>query len=373
MVVEPEQIITIIRNNGPLLPAKLAKSIGTDILIASAHLAYLVDSKKVLISKIKVGGSPVYYIDGQQERLQEFSSNLNEKDQKTLHILKSKKILRDDQQEPLTRLSLRIIKDFAIPLQVTAKGQKILFWKWYLISNKDAEGLIRNELEPKQEEKLELPTEKRMQENSMEKATEKQETALKEEKKKFQQERKEREKKLQEEIFLMEKKKKEETLIAKKRLEEKNKLEEERNRLEEEKRKIEQERKQMRETIEEDLLEEIKKSEQTAEKPKPEDPFLSQIQGHFAEKNIQIIESKIIRKNAEIDLILKIPSAVGNLEFYCKSKNKKSISDADVSSAIVQGQLKKLPTLLLTTGELSKKAKELLNTELHKSITIKRI
>ena len=94
MVVEAEQIVAIIRNKGPLLPATLAKSIGTDILIASAHLAYLVDSKKVLISKIKVGGSPVYYIDGQQERLQEFSSNLNEKDQKTLHILKSKKILK---------------------------------------------------------------------------------------------------------------------------------------------------------------------------------------------------------------------------------------------------------------------------------------
>ena len=359
MVVEPEQIVSIIRNNGPLLPAKLAKSIGTDILIASAHLAYLVDSKKVLISKIKVGGSPVYYLDGQQEKLQEFSSNLNEKDQKTLSILKSKKILRDDQQEPLTKLSLRTIKDFAIPLQVTAKDQKILFWKWYLISNKDAEGLIRRELEPKPE--------------SPKPAPEKPDT-WEEEKKKLQQERKQMERKLQEEKSLMEKK--EEEHIAKKRLEEKNTFEEEKRKLEEEKRKIEQERKQMRGKIEEErqsLLEEIKKSEKPPEKPKPEDPFLSQIQQHFAEKNIQILESKIIRKNAEIDLILKIPSAVGNLEFYCKSKNKKNLSDADLSSAIVQGQLKKLPTLLLTTGELSKKAKELLNTELHKSITIKKI
>ncbi len=129
MVVEQETILDVVRRNGPLLPAQLAKAIGTDILIASAHLSYLVDNMIVLISNTKVGASPVYYIEGQQQKLQDFVSNLNAKDQKTFSLLKERKVLRDDKQDQLTRLSLRTIKDFAVPLQVTRNKEKILFWK----------------------------------------------------------------------------------------------------------------------------------------------------------------------------------------------------------------------------------------------------
>ena len=72
-------------------------------------------------------------------------------------------------------------------------------------------------------------------------------------------------------------------------------------------------------------------------------------------------------------MIIKIPSVMGELEYYCKAKNKKTVNDSDLSSAVVQGQLKKLPVMFLTTGELSKKAKEFLNTELKKGLVIKNI
>ena len=67
-----------------------------------------------------------------------------------------------------------------------------------------------------------------------------------------------------------------------------------------------------------------------------------------------------------------MPSAVGSLIYYCKARSKKRISDSDLSSAFVQGQLKKLPVLFLTKGELTKKAKEMLSKEF-KSIKIKKI
>ncbi|MBI5397830.1 hypothetical protein HZB03_00035, partial [Candidatus Woesearchaeota archaeon] len=47
-------------------------------------------------------------------------------------------------------------------------------------------------------------------------------------------------------------------------------------------------------------------------------------------------------------------------------------NDGDLSSAYVQGQIKKLPVLFLTTGELSKKAEDLASREF-KSMFIKRI
>ena len=69
----------------------------------------------------------------------EFIKSLNEKDQKTVILLSEKKILRDKELDPLTRVSLRQTKDFSIPLEVGLNEQRELFWKWYLLSNEDAE------------------------------------------------------------------------------------------------------------------------------------------------------------------------------------------------------------------------------------------
>ena len=55
-----------------------------------------------------------------------------------------------------------------------------------------------------------------------------------------------------------------------------------------------------------------------------------------------------------------------------KAKNKQKISDSDLSLLYVQAQMKKMPVLLLTTGELTKKAQDLLKTEF-KTITVKKI
>ena len=84
------------------------------------------------------------------------------------------------------------------------------------------------------------------------------------------------------------------------------------------------------------------------------------------------MECKTIRKKSEIDLIISVPSGVGNIEYFCKAKNKKRINHADLSSAFVQGQLKKLPVLFITTGSLTKKAKEMLGNEF-KNIKINKL
>ena len=46
-----------------------------------------------------------------------------------------------------------------------------------------------------------------------------------------------------------------------------------------------------------------------------------------------------------------------------KAMSKKKIDHADLALAFVQGQLKKLPILFLTAGELTKKAKEMLQKD----------
>ncbi len=90
-------------------------------------------------------------------------------------------------------------------------------------------------------------------------------------------------------------------------------------------------------------------------------------------KKIEVVEYNVIRKGAEIDLVLRVPSVVGTLDYYCKAKNKKRVSDSDLTNAFVQGQLKKIPAMILSTGDLTKKAQELMKTEFRKSLVVNKI
>ncbi len=154
-----ERALEIVKLKGPLLPVQIAKEIDTDIMFAGAILSELIANGKIKITTVKVGGSPLYYVDEQKDKLQELVKNLNEKDQKTAELLKEKKILKDSECEPLERVSLRQIKDFAKSIQVKERNEIELFWKWYLIKDEEAEELIKKFFK-KEEKVIEKPEEK---------------------------------------------------------------------------------------------------------------------------------------------------------------------------------------------------------------------
>ena len=120
---------------------------------------------------------------------------------------------------------------------------------------------------------------------------------------------------------------------------------------------------------------EIKEKTKAAGKYKPResgDNFLLSVTKFFEKNRINVLSSEIIKKNSEIDFIVEIPSVVGNLQYYCKAKNKKKISDSDLSNAYVKGQFRKMPVIVISGGDLSSKAQEILNKELN-NITFKKI
>ncbi len=92
----------------------------------------------------------------------------------------------------------------------------------------------------------------------------------------------------------------------------------------------------------------------------PKDNFLDRIRTTLSQKNIEIIAVKIIRKNSELDLELMVPTQVGKMNFFAKAKNKKSINEGDISTAILTAENKKLPLVFISPGKLSKKADEFL-------------
>ena len=296
-----DKILELIKVKGPVLPAHISKEIGMNILMSSAHLAELTASKRLKISTIKVGGSPLYYLAGQEEMLQKFTDNMNDKEKKAYDLLMENKILRDSEQQPVIRVALREIKDFAVALNVKHDDNAEIFWKWYLTSNEEAEKLIKTKLEI-----IDKPSdEKKVEEKPIEKA----QKEVKEQK------------------------------------------------------------------VEEKPVQKQLKEKKPVRKYKPrekEDKFMIELSKFFEKNKIKVISSEIVKKNSEIDFIVEIPSVVGNLQYYCKAKNKKRINDSDLSNAFVKGQFKKLPVLVISPGELSGKAQEILAKELN-NITFKKM
>lgn len=132
------------------------------------------------------------------------------------------------------------------------------------------------------------------------------------------------------------------------------------------KKELVEEKTERKETKQEAAKDEKETSEITSlkkEKPKkieaPAGDFWEQLLLHFSTHKIIIQEHTVVKKKTDFDLIVEIPSPVGKLTYYCKARSKKKLTDADISSAYVTGQIKKLPTIFITDGELNKKAQEL--------------
>jgi hypothetical protein len=130
-----ERIISLLRMNGPSLPVHMAKGTGLSILFASAFLSELFYEKKISISNIKVGSSPLYFLPGQESQLEKFFQYLKSKEKEAFLLLKEKKFLKDEEQQPAIRVALREIKDFAIPFK---KGEEI-YWRYFIIPEEEFE------------------------------------------------------------------------------------------------------------------------------------------------------------------------------------------------------------------------------------------
>ncbi len=141
-----DKILAIIRLKGPVIPKDLTKQLKLDTVFAGAHLSELVANKKLHISTAKIGGSPVYYLPDDKERLQMLYNYLNEKDKAAFDMLKQYKILRDIEQPPIIRVALRGLKDFSVSLTVNLPSGQETFWKWYLTTKDEAEHLIKTKM-----------------------------------------------------------------------------------------------------------------------------------------------------------------------------------------------------------------------------------
>jgi hypothetical protein len=312
------------------------KDLGANTILIGAALSELAAQKKIVISHMKIGGSPIYYLAEHKDKLQEFSDHLNEKDQRTYELLKERRILSDTDQTPLVRVSLRNIKDFAKPLEATAKNTKKIFWKWYMLSPEDTENKIKEVFLPEtntsQHPKSSIAP--------LPKPT------------------KQTEPKTQKQTIIQNPSPIEKELIPSKITIQKKLTKKEQPKIEKHPEKIEKIEEKLRQIDKEEPIE--LEPQQLVE---PDDKLHKKTKIFFNSKNILIKEINIIRKNKEIDYIVQVPSPVGEIQYYCKVKEKKRANDGDLASAYIQAQAKKLPILYIMTGDLTKKAKSMLEKE----------
>ena len=153
-----EKAPNLIYNGGKIHePAKHAQ---VDIIFDNSKKEFPINDKEVKISNAKIGGSPLYYINGQEAKLDQLIGFLPSKEKEACELLRTRQVLKDKDCEPSIRVALRSIKDFAIPFEHLGE----LNWRWHLTKQEDAFDIIGKLSERKLVEKIKKTDELRPKE-----------------------------------------------------------------------------------------------------------------------------------------------------------------------------------------------------------------
>lgn len=264
-----EKIINVIRNVGPSFPTRISREAGISPLFIGALLSEMVAEKKLEISHMRVGSSPLYFIKGQETNLENFVQYLNSKEREAFTRLKESNILNDEDEDPAIRVALRKLKDFAIPLNVKNEDKESLFWKFFLCTDENAETLIEKRFSPQKKEKLQ--------------------------------------------------------------------------------------EKETADIVEE--VKEVKPKKKAEKKEKKPSAFATNVKDYLSSKSIEILKD-LPMKAKEYSAHIRIDTPIGKQEYLLIAKDKKKITEDDISLAVHKSQSEKMPALLLTQGEIDKTAKE---------------
>jgi hypothetical protein len=281
------QVFDYLNSHGPSLPMTISQEVGRESIFVGAVLSELIQSKQLKLSHAKIGGSRVYYVPGQEEKLSILYNSLPDAEKRAYDELKEKKLIKESETTPVLRVALDNLTDFSRQMILKdSNGNQQKAWMWHLSKPEDFQT------------KKQLPPEK------------------------------------PKEIAVQ-----------------KPKTQEHQTR----------------------VIPQIQQPKDQIKKSPKQDTFSIQVESFFIQSGIKILEKEVIRKNTESNYIISIESQIGNLEMFVCAKNKKKISDQDLMLAHQKGQNKKLPTLFLTTGEQTKKAKDYITKNLKGYVIVKNL
>lgn len=295
-----KKIIDFLSLKGPLLPVRIAKEIEMSPVFASAILSELLGERKVKLSNLRVGSSPLYLLTGQEKMLEEHTDNLKPIEKEAYLLLKKKGVLVDEEQNPMIRVALRAIKDFAVPNEEQGK----LIWKYAF------EDEVKKEPE-KKEEKIENLD--KLQEEKIEKVEEK-----------------------KEESGFLESTSEE---VGEKDIEDKIK----------------------EETVKKDIKKEevfLKKVEEIFDLASDSE-FLDEIKDYLKLRGIKIIKEIEVSKKEVVAHIL-VKSDLGELTMVLIARNKKTVNEEELKQILQRAMHEHMLCLFILRKEPSKKLRSLI-------------
>ncbi len=321
-----EKIVKVIEEKGPRLPVQIARELEMNSLFVSAFLSEMVNSKRIKVSHLKVGGSPLYFLEGQEEQLSPYQKYLHPKEGDAFLRLKKYKVLKDNEQHPSIRVALRSIRDFAFGF----KMDEDIFWRFFLTSEED----VKEILEPNSKSSSESNSKPSLV-PSLKKKEEKTESHL---------------------ITREGATNKDEILELEKDAEELTKTIPLQNQTKESFTPSNSEKPNANEFKNPFVMtEEIK-----IKKEKPRSEFVLKTIQFIKNKGFIIAEEKEY-KPKEYHCIVKINSELGPINFLTVVKNKKTITETDLRKILSDAQSIPLPALIMYTGDISKKSIEFVN------------
>jgi len=342
-----EKILSILRMRGPNIPVHIAKETGLSMLFASAFLSELLSDKLIKMSHMRVGNSPIYYVQGQESQLEKFSSYLKSKEREAFLLLQERKFLKDSEQTPAIRVALREIKDFAFSF----KRNNEIFWRYLTSKESEFKMEIKSieehefvQAKPKPFDKEERKIGEKMIKDIDIKEIEK----IRKDQEKL--EEKGEEKEIEEYI---EEKEEYITLPIPEKSKEDKKVEEKEEPLQEKKKIIKEK---------EEIPKKKTKTPKTSKKKSTagqaqNNKFFDKIKEFLSRETIEIVNIESFNKN-EILLRIKYEGTEKLLVAY----NKKKISDTDIINANKKALGLNLKYMILSMGEPSKKLLNLIES-----------
>jgi exonuclease SbcC len=296
-----QKIINYLSEKGPSIPNRIAKIIEMSPIFTSAILSELIGEKRVKISNIKIGSSPVYLLPGQEADLEAVAiENLTGPKKEAYLKLKENLVLIDKSQPPHIRVALRSIKDFAIPLKLNED----IIWKYLTLENEKVTQILQKRYNIRENKKEET------QENLV---VENEESKV---------------------------------IPNNNDIQENKEIKQEET---QENNEVKQENKEPQETQETNS-----KEENEDKKIKTASDFLNQIKSFLKKKNIDFLEESSLDKK-EIIATARINTLIGQMKFLLIVKNKKKLLEKDIKEAYDKAIKQRLPCILLYYSELTKK------------------
>ncbi|MDP3917355.1 MAG: hypothetical protein Q8Q42_03650 [Nanoarchaeota archaeon] len=138
------RVLDFIRINGPSVPVAISQGVGRDSFFVGAILSDLIQSKKVSLSHAKIGGSKVYYLPGQEEKLSILYKYLQDAEKKAYDLLKENGVVKSSETTPVMRVALANITDFSVPIIINGENS----WRWYLYKEEIKPEVYKEEIKP---------------------------------------------------------------------------------------------------------------------------------------------------------------------------------------------------------------------------------